>query len=206
MKFKYFIISIFLLASADNFAQQFNGGVSLGFDATQVAGDTYSGYDKAGLFCGGFVNLDINNTALIQFEMNYIQKGSRHIPDKIVAGDNKFIMNLGYVEVVVLYKRILSKKFILEGGLSLGILVHKKAEIDELSDHRGPFVNQDICTVVGLNYSLSTDLNLNFRTSNSIFSIRKEKHDGFVRRYTKEWGQYNDVLVLSLQYHVRRSK
>ena len=50
-------------------SQQFNGGLMAGVAGTQVAGDNYSGFHKAGIFAGGFVNLLISEHSAFQMEL-----------------------------------------------------------------------------------------------------------------------------------------
>ena len=58
----FIVVLIFLLGgiSEKMQAQQFHGGIALGLVGSQVAGDTYSGYNKAGISGGGFVNLNLS--------------------------------------------------------------------------------------------------------------------------------------------------
>ena len=61
-------------------AQQFKGGFYIGFLATQVDGDDFSGYKKPGLFFGMFANIPFKNGKIkLQMEIDYAQKGSRVI-------------------------------------------------------------------------------------------------------------------------------
>ena len=46
-----FLVTMQFLSCAGH-AQDFNGGLMAGLVGSQVAGDTYSGYNKAGLFLG----------------------------------------------------------------------------------------------------------------------------------------------------------
>ncbi|MCD4747226.1 MAG: PorT family protein [Bacteroidales bacterium] len=88
---KYYFLLISLLFVFTIHAQKFNGGVMLGFTGSQVAGDNDSGYNKAGLFGGGFVNLEIGSRSLLQLELEFMQKGSRHNPN-FEQGDTKSLL------------------------------------------------------------------------------------------------------------------
>ena len=80
------ILLIFVCFSLKS--QQFNGGVLGGVSASQITGDELSGFNKAGLYLGSFVNFYLNRRTSIQMEIDYIQKGSRKNPN---PDNNDFI-------------------------------------------------------------------------------------------------------------------
>jgi hypothetical protein len=88
-----FILVFSISGTLLNAQQRFNAGIKAGVSTTQVSGDTYSGYNKAGLVGGAFVRGIMNEKWTGQFEIMYIQKGSRHNgnPDK---GDYIIKVNL----------------------------------------------------------------------------------------------------------------
>ena len=80
MKRILFVFIIFILNVGYSFSQQFHGGIMAGLAGTQVAGDSYSGFKKAGIFAGGFVSLDVGGESSMRMEITYFQKGSRENP------------------------------------------------------------------------------------------------------------------------------
>jgi len=54
--------------------QQFHGGVITGLAGSQVAGDTYSGYKKAGIFVGGYVSLNVAEKYCNSYGVNIFQR------------------------------------------------------------------------------------------------------------------------------------
>ncbi len=58
-------------------SQVFRGGLQVGLTASEVSGDDAGGADKLGWFASVFINQDIRPNTRLQFEMMYIQKGSR---------------------------------------------------------------------------------------------------------------------------------
>ena len=58
-------------------AQIFRGGMQAGLTASEVSGDDAGGADKLGWFASVFVNQEIRPHTRLQFELMYIQKGSR---------------------------------------------------------------------------------------------------------------------------------
>ena len=123
MKLKLFIISLFTFISLAAFSQQFNGGIMAGVVASQVAGDTYQGFDKAGIFAGGFVNYQFTRRSVVQMELEYFQKGSRHNPDTKANDYREYLFRTNYIELPLLYQFVISKHFKVEAGPSAGFLV-----------------------------------------------------------------------------------
>ena len=96
---KKLILSIFLFVILQNTeAQQFKGGMMFGFVSSQVAGDGYSGFHKAGLSGGFFVSLDLNPTSSLQMELHYIQKGSRYNDTTYQEDFQQYLLRLNYVD------------------------------------------------------------------------------------------------------------
>ena len=198
------ILFLLLLQGWTLHAQRFTGGLSAGLIASQVDGDTYKGYDKAGITAGGWVNLSMNDHSAFQAGLNYIQKGSRHNPD-YDKGDNNFLLiRLGYVEMPLLYQYHMKNRFYLEIGPSIGVLLHSYTKTygtnwGILADNT--FHILDISANFGLGYRYSDRLKIGLRNGNSLISIRKERVTG--DRY-RLWGygQYNNLLALELMYRL----
>src|SRR5688572_11278489 len=106
MRNKLLLASGFWLLSCAAFSQQFKAGLLGGIVTSQVDGDTYAGYNKAGLFGGAFVSKRISPesrwTAL--FEITYIQKGSRKVPHPDRGDYVDYKLKLDYAEVPLLLK------------------------------------------------------------------------------------------------------
>ena len=77
-KASWFILLFLVFQACKNIstAQPFFGGVSAGLNVSQVDGDGFSGYNKAGLYAGFFVNTMIREKMGAQFEIRYSEKGS----------------------------------------------------------------------------------------------------------------------------------
>lgn len=182
-------------------AQKFNGGIMAGIVASQVAGDTYSGFNKAGIFAGGFVRYDFfRGKTSIQMELAYFQKGSRHNSDS--KDPSTYIFRASYVEVPVLVQYKFAKRFKAEAGPSVGVFINSFEQRDGLNALN---VNPSKLTLqisAGLYFYLNQRFRVNFRTNNSLLSIRSKTAPGDVRRFF-DWGQYHDCLVLSLYYQFR---
>src|SRR5688500_8078379 len=85
MRFSYAIVLLMLCAALPARAQDvFRVGFMGGIATSQVHGDNFSGFDKAGFVAGGFAKKQLNEKWDVKFEILYIQKGSRDLahPDK----------------------------------------------------------------------------------------------------------------------------
>jgi len=119
MQRKVILLFIFSLLALNAYTQGFKGGLHAGLLATQVDGDNHAGYKKAGLFAGVFTNYSFaDRKILLQFELNYAQKGSSAAP--------VYRMKLQQVEPTALLGWKFWNKFLLEGGLSCSILASAK--------------------------------------------------------------------------------
>lgn len=182
------------------YSQSFSGGIHAGLVGSQVAGDLFSGYNKAGISAGGYVGLLISPNSVLQMELSYIQKGSRENPNYEKEKFDSYIMKLGYVELPFLYRMIYNERLNFETGLSMNFLLHhyERYNSEELFS---PFAKSNLCFILGLSYNLNERIRVNLRTNNSILSIRTERVNGDVWRFF-DHGQYSDALVFSLYYEL----
>jgi len=181
--------------------QQFNGGIMAGVAGTQVAGDTFYGFHKAGIFAGGFVNLQFTEHSVMQMELEYFQKGSRENPDS-ANNYTQYLFRVNYIELPVLYQYIASKRFKIEVGPSAAFLVGWYEERDEYEIKGGNRPARVTLQInAGLYVNLTEHLMVNLRTNNSLLNIRSDNATGDVLRiFPGNYGQFNDCLVLSLYY------
>lgn len=202
---KYIIIIILIVFSTlDIVGQQFHGGVIAGIAGTQVAGDTYSGYKKAGIFAGGYVSLNISEKSAFQMELTYFQKGSRENPTE-KNGYQSYLLRLNYIEIPVLYQ-YKAGRFTIEAGPSAGFLMGYYEEVNEevISDQQ--YYNKPARITLqinlGFNYFISKKIGVGLRTNNSLMNVFSSNQTGDVHRLWDK-GRYNDALVLSVFYQFR---
>ncbi len=207
----------FLRGGVEASAQQFSAGLFGGLSTSQVDGDTYAGYDKAGLFTGAFVTKSISSSGKwsASFEITYIQKGSRKYarPDK---GDyTSYKLNLNYAEVPILLRYAFSvpdsagsgrAAFIVEGGVAAGALVQSE-EHDSFGPVTGgtPFEKMDYSVLLGLHYYLTQHLGFNIRTEYSLLPVRKGGTSPYYQNWTHNFlrpGYYNNLIVFSIRYRL----
>lgn len=199
MKQIYLVFIAFLLCALNTDAQKFQGGIAAGLVGSQVAGDTYSGYQKPGAYAGIWVRLDLSDHASVQSELSYFQKGSRHNPDEKRQDFTFYLMRLGYIEMPFLYRFQLKNNIILEAGPSFSFLLHSFEELDYQEVTYGKFRVLNPSFTAGIGYPLSPRISVNFRMNSSLISIRSDKVNGARYRFVDQ-GQYNDCLLLFLSY------
>lgn len=197
---------VFLGVSQRLNAQQFHGGLTAGLVGSQVAGDTYSGFKKAGIYAGGFVSLDVSDRSALQMELTYFQKGSRENPTEKNNYDF-YLFRADYIELPVLYQYKLGKdrNLIIEAGPSVGFVInyYEENEVEIISN----YTTNTPATVslqfnLGFRWLISQHFGFDFRTHNSLLNIRKENVTGDVWRLWG-YGQFHDALVLSIFYQIR---
>ncbi|MBE9491624.1 MAG: PorT family protein, partial [Bacteroidetes bacterium] len=154
--------------------------------------------NKAGLFAGGYVNLEFGRRSAFQMELEYIQKGSRKNPDHSKDDYDSYLLRLGYVELPVLYQFKIKDWLSIETGPSIGFLFHYYEKVDEQEQEPNP----DFCKVtyswnIGINFIITDRILINFRSNNSLVNIRTDRVTGDVRRFWA-YGEYNDIFILSV--------
>ena len=75
------IIILILLIYQVGFSQTFGGGIFGGLSASQLEGDNWGGYNKAGLTFGIYTYTKLNKYVDAQLELKYVQKGRRSNSD-----------------------------------------------------------------------------------------------------------------------------
>ena len=179
-------------------AQNFGGGIIAGASTSQVAGDRLGGFNKIGLLAGAYTNLKIKENLKLQFEIIYIEKGSRN-PN--IHKINIAEITLSYVEVPISINLQQKENLGVEVGILPAFLINaemndyfSEIEIDPT------FTKYDFGVFAGINYHITDNLILHTRISNSIIPIRPH-----VSGATNGWnkGQYNTVLSFAIHYKIR---
>ncbi len=200
-----FLLILIITFNGLIFAQGFTGGATLGLAAGQVAGDGYNGFNKAGIFAGGWVNYNFTTHSSLQMELTYFQKGSRHNPDyEKNPADFPYILRVDYVELPLLYQ-YKTGRFIVEAGPSMGVLIHYYEASDQLTISDKANANQPARLTLQVNLGMkivfSERLSAGLRTNNSLTNIRKNNVTGDAKRLF--WfGQFSDALVIAAYYRL----
>ena len=193
---------LFLCVSAHS--QPFFGGLAIGGVTSQVDGDNNNGFHKVGLTGGAFVGLQLNEIVDLQFEIKYIQKGSKSSADD----PYQFTIRLDYVEMPLVasanlgFFDINGKKFdwiFFELGASLDVLAYTNQKNNGANEY-GSHQWKKMCFngILGLKFRLSEHLQLGTRVITSINSA-------YAGNYLKalrfgQWGAFNDVVEAVFYY------
>jgi len=177
--------------------QNFGGGLIAGVSTSQVAGDMLGGFNKIGILAGVYTNLKVKESWRLQFEMTYIQKGSRN-PKIHINHINE--ITLSYVEVPISINLQQKENLGVEVGILPAFIISSKMNDDYSEINISPtFEKYDFGVFAGINYHLSSNIILNSRISNSIIPIRPH-----ISGVTNGWnkGQYNTVLSFTIHYKI----
>ncbi|MDF2435951.1 MAG: hypothetical protein K0Q95_327 [Bacteroidota bacterium] len=191
----------FLFLSLNIFCQKrFVAGIKAGLSTSQVEGDTYGGFDKAGLAAGITITGKMNEKWTAQMEMIYIQKGSKHNSNPDNGDFSYYYLALNYIEVPVLFQYH-HKKFNFEIGPGFGYLINTH-EYNENGDvyMALPFNSYELSASLGISYEILKNISINWRYTNSLAAVRAFQSGG---RTWNNPGQRNNVLAFTLIYQFK---
>ena len=199
---KLLIPILFLFAVNMAFSQRFDGGALLGFNASQVEGDTYKGYNKPGLVAGFYVETDVAPAIFAAMEIKYSQKGARK---KVTSKDpTKYIMRLNYIDLPVYMAFRTSDKSSVIAGVSTGFLISaiEKDEYGEFPpEDQNEFNTIDLEPLIGFQFDFLDNLKADLRFSMSVLPIRGKPVN---TNYYWQNNQFNNVITLSFYYQISR--
>ena len=184
-------------------AQRFNGGIIAGGLVSQVDGDDDGGFHKFGFLGGGLVSLRLSQHSSLQMEMEYIQKGSR-ITDTINYMD--YLFRFHYLEIPFLYQYTFAKRFSIEAGPAVDVLLGSLEESNGLESPSTIALRPvTLCGIFGFSGFISQHLKANLRFNYSLLSIREtaETYPASYRYILWQKGQFNNVLSLSLLWYFK---
>lgn len=149
----------------DNTFQVFEGGISAGFNFSQVDGDNFAGFNKLGINAGPIVHVNFTPNWNVSLEVLFSQKGSRTKPDP--NNFNTYYLAMNYIEVPVMANYNDKNRLIFQAGAAYGRLFSVKEEINGvLNDNKEAFYSDEISYIVG-----------------GTFLLGEKKHWGINARY-----------------------
>lgn len=197
MKQHILLIICIIFSLNKTYTQEFNGGLIAGLSTSQVSGDMLGGFNKLGFLIGGFTKRKINNKLNLQFEITYIEKGSRN-PN--INKDNIQEISLSYVEIPFGISIKQKNNIDIETGILSGVIISSKVnDYYGLRDIENDFKKYDFGIFAGINYYLKDNIILNTRISNSVLPIRPHASNA---TWGLNKGQYNTVLSISIYYNI----
>jgi hypothetical protein len=200
---KKLLLPIFFLFVANVvFAQRFDGGILAGYNATQVEGDTYRGYNKPGIVAGLYVETDVAPAIFAAMEIKFVQKGARKkVTEK---SPETYIMRLNYVEMPIYMAFRTNDRGAVIGGVSTGFLLSgKEFNIDGEfpPEDQNPFKSIDLQPFVGFQFDFLDNVKADLRFAFSVLPVREKPVN---TNYYWQNNQFNNVITLALYYQIGR--
>ena len=187
-------------------AQRFDGGLIAGFNATQVEGDAFKGYNKPGVLAGFFVQTDVAPAIFAGMEIKYSQKGSRKRIKQNDPDPEKYIMRLGYIDLPLFVGFRTSDRGAVVAGVSAGYLMHSM-EYNEYGEFPQedlhPFKNLDVQPFLGFQFDMLDRLKVDLRFALSVLPIRGQPGEDATTYYWLN-NQFNNVISLAAYYNLGR--
>ncbi len=180
-------------------SQQLNYGFFGGITASQVDGDSYSGFNKLGLTAGFFVNNHIEYNIYWQAEIKYVSRGVYKGP----ADSDPTLYRSGYhyVEIPLSVHYLYDEKILVELGTSPEVLVATVywdesgiMDPDSYPENR----RFGLSVFAGVGYWFNARMMVGLRYTNSAIPFRDPE----------EWnnaqyrGYFHNVISLSLAYRI----
>lgn len=187
-------------------SQPFYGGIALGGVTSQIDGDHDNGFHKAGFTIGGFAGLELSDIIEAQFEIKYIQKGS-----KSAADDPKHIdIRLDYVELPLVasanlgFLNINGRKLDwlnVEAGASVDVLAHTNQKNNGANEVTSRWKRFCVNGILGVKFNIADKkFQIGMRVITSINSAYAGNFSDFGAFRFGQWGAFNDVLELVMYY------
>lgn len=172
-----------------------------GLNASQVAGDGLSGFNKLNFLIGIGTERKLGESFAGRIEINYAQKGSRKPADPENNDLTEYRMSLSYAQLAPLIEYAYDDKWSLLGGTGIGFLLSSKEEdfFGEIQNNP-PFEPLDFSAIFGLRYSFLNQVSAEIRYDQSLIPIRR-RESGTSRNL--EGRQYNTVLGVIVSYSIR---
>jgi hypothetical protein len=186
-------------------AQRFDGGIIAGFNASQVEGDSFKGYNKPGILAGFYVQTDFAPAIFGGMEIKFSQKGSRKRIKPKDPEPEKYIMRLDYVDIPLFAGFRTSDRGSVIAGVSFGYLISGK-EFNEygefVAEDQNEFNDFDLQPFIGFQFDFLDNLTVDLRGALSVLPIRGQPGEGT----TSYWlnNQFNNVISLAFYYRLGR--
>lgn len=184
----------------------FYGGLVAGATFTQVDGDNFAGYTKAGATVGGIVYAQLIDKLAGSIEILYTQKGARsnktQLSNNRIYRIDKYAIDLNYAEVPIMLNYFDRRRSHFGAGISYSQLIsYKESAVtspnlpDTLDLDDYPFRKFDLNFLLSGSLHLYKGLFLTYRFQYSLIPVRTNIYAEFGRAE-----QYNNMHVLRLMY------
>lgn len=189
---KIILSAIAIMAFAFSNAQETRFGVKGGLNlSTVVGGDVENTKSLVGFHVGGLAEIHIVEKFYIQPELLFSAQGTK--VDGPFGGDADIKLNYLNIPVVAKYY-IVDKKFNVEAGPQLGVLLSAKADGEDIKDFTR---SVDFGFNIGAGYSFTDNLSIGLRYTIGLSPLSDEDIDNSDDYYDSA---KNSNLQLSLAY------
>ncbi len=198
------MLLFFIIIGVTANSQAFYGGIALGGVTSQVDGDHNNGFHKVGFTGGAFVGYEINDIFEAQFEIKYIQKGSRSSADEPV----QFLIRLDYVELPLVaamnlgFFDINGHKFdwiSIEAGASVDVLAYTNQKNNGANESSNRWKRFCVNGILGVKFNV---VEKKFQIGARVITSLNSAYAGNYLQALRfgQWGAFNDVLELVAYY------
>lgn len=186
---------------------------SLGINGCQIHGDSYSGYNKLGVFAGLSVNARITEKTSLEMGFYFSQKGARHNENPKAGDYTALLINLNYIDIPLSLYYKLPRDYFVSAGLSFAYLVNYYESVNK-ADYTGlyHFNKFEYGLNGGIGKKLNKRLYLEVRSSNSVSPIRGYGiaatgvyYPNAIARFFNK-GLYNNILSAFFTYQIGAKK
>jgi len=174
-------------------SQNFEGGVLLGVNGSQVDGDEQGGYKKAGLIIGVYVYKPITKNSGLKIETYYVGKGAvLNIDYQDGSIFQEFNTKLHYIELPFLYNLKFHPKINISIGIAPSYLFSHKLvrQYQPIDKQYYKIQSIDVQPMGQISFYLSDHISSELRISRSITDMRPEA----------ETAWFNNNLSVLLKY------
>lgn len=201
---KLLIVTFFLtIATFAITAQDFFGGVIAGVNASQVDGDDFNGYRKAGINAGGFVGYQFTYRSGIRFGIEFSQKGSRQNSKFDDEGNYypKYLFRENCIDVPLSYQFYINQLFSVDAGISYTYLFNYYREDDGFEGDYSDIKKNSLNMLLGFYVNITPRLFTNLRFSYSLTPVAKATTQKTVSPIGRN-GQLNNMFTISLGWNL----
>lgn len=224
---KFSLIVLFFMLTFCAVGQRFNGGLVFGICASHLTGtlvDSVSNnvgtkfFSKPGLNVGVYTNLYFDNRSAVDFEISYIQKGSRKVPGASDTLPNQVYQtktSLHYITLPVHYSYKVSDNISVFTGPNVGIMLRGLCKFeqnyidftDQMESYIDAMSKVDFSWDFGVNLKLLQNLSLDIKYSSTFFLTPIRSYNNkdawkFGPLSKQFWvkGQYNQLFDFTLRW------
>ncbi|MGB1217258.1 MAG: porin family protein [Saprospiraceae bacterium] len=166
-------ISIFpvLIYAQEDGESLFRGGILGGFNASQLDGDSYRGYDKLGASVGLGVKYKLPGKKIsLGMEILYNMRGS---VESLKVNDIQDKIKLDYIDIPV-WMAYREWNIDFQGGLFWGRLINVKTELLGLYEPEN-FKKIDVGLFLGATYHINDNFGASLRFTRSFINLMKKE-------------------------------